>query len=176
MCLPNQYLFYSIFNGALLSFLWDVSDFSVNHKLVTKSQTSKSTLSGAWVMDATHGFTAWRRWVIRLPRIKRCLFRMLQPSGTCLSSPLWSLRPWRRTLHLPRPSFRAHSKMQSSLHVFIDITFVRFLLMPLVSFVDSLLEKPCVTCRHCPLHRHPQSSPGSFLRTSWRRWMDFSSG
>lgn len=65
-------------------------------------------------MDVTHGFMAWRHWVIRLPRVKRCLFRMLQPSGTCLSSPPWSPHPWRLTLHWLRRSFRAHSKTHYS--------------------------------------------------------------
>lgn len=150
----------------------------------TLSQTSKSTLSVAWVMDVTHGFMGWRRWAIRLPRVKRCLFRMLQPSGTWLSSLLWSLHPWRQTLHWLRLSFRAHSKIQdfvcwwvkqwssvSNIIFFLPtVRVLRFLLIVL------FLGKPYSTCHHCPWRPHPQSSPSSSLWTSWRRWMDFSSG
>lgn len=42
---------------------------------------------------------------------------MLQPFGTCLSSPPWSPRPWRPTLLWLRLSFIAHSKTQAFAYV-----------------------------------------------------------
>lgn len=144
-----------------------------------KLQTSKSTSSGAWVTDVTLGFMAWRRWVIRLPRVKRCLCPTLRPSGTCLSSPRWSLRPWRPTPPWLRLSSRAHSKI--TLHISVCEVCVQFhdgLVQWLMLFhcFSLIPEKPYDTCRHSPSRHHRPSSPSSSLWTSWRRWMDFSSG
>lgn len=110
----------------------------------------KSISRGAWVMDVTHVFMAWRRWVTTLPRVKRCRFQMLQPYGTCLLSPPWSLHPWKLTLHWLILFFRAHSKTYLLFLISIilqSFKFSRAVALNVVFFLPVFIRK---ALRHMP--------------------------